>query len=376
MRKTFIFFASVAIVALSGCSSEEIANMETSVSNAIGFNLVGSNPVTRATPITSSNITTTDFDVLAFTSGQAGDINPFMGEKMDGVKVVCKGSKWDYDNPAELAYWPTEKLDFYAVNPARIENYAFYGYSIGNDKQEIYYAAADEFATADVHKNLDIMYATAFEQTKDTYGGKVKLTFKHALSQVLFRARTELESIEVEVKGVKIHNVSFSGTFSFPKKDEELSAANWVIMTINQPNSWSAYRSVNPVTVKSTTEAVWLSDQSDAFITVPQTLTKWETVPGTPVTKEQGDTKLQSYLEITCKIKQNGEYLCGSDSSYYTIYVPFGVEWKPGYRYIYTLIFGGGYDPQGNPVLTPIEFEPEVSEWTDSEIDSHFVTSE
>ena len=103
MRKTFVFFASVAIVALSGCSSEEIANMETSVSNAIGFNLVGSNPVTRATPITSSNITTTDFDVLAFTSGQAGDINPFMGEKMDGVKVVCKGSKWDYDNPAELA---------------------------------------------------------------------------------------------------------------------------------------------------------------------------------------------------------------------------------------------------------------------------------
>ena len=81
-------------------------------------------------------------------------------------------------------------------------------------------------------------------------------------------------------------------------------------------------------------------------------------------------------MGITCKIKQNGEYLCGSDSSYYTIYVPFGVEWKPGYRYIYTLIFGGGYDPQGNPVLTPIEFEPEVSEWTDSEIDSHFVTSE
>ena len=53
---------------LMGCSEEEIANVETSSRNAIGFNVLSNAAETRATPTTPSNLTRTDFDVFAFTA--------------------------------------------------------------------------------------------------------------------------------------------------------------------------------------------------------------------------------------------------------------------------------------------------------------------
>lgn len=375
MRKTFIFFASVAIVALSGCSSEEIANMETSVSNAIGFNLVGSNPVTRATPITSSNITDTDFDVFAFTSSTEHD-EPFMGtSESDGVKIVYKGNKWDYENPAELAYWPTAELDFYAVNPVSSES-PYYGYTINKDKQQIICATFDEFGNDSGEQNLDVMYATAFNQTKNTNSGKVKLEFKHALSQVLFKAKTALDLMEVEVKEIKIHNIKFSGTFTFPKKGELATCDNWNLPPIEKANNFKVRNENWEVkSVKSTTDAVWLSEEKNPMIVHPQKSEKWTPVTPGVDTKFQADTELYTYLSIQCKIKQKGIYIHGSESNYAYIYVPFEADWQPGYRYIYTMIFGGGYDKMGYPILTPIEFEAEASEWKDKELESSFVTS-
>ena len=75
----------------------------------------------------------------------------------------------------------------------------------------------------------------------------------------------------------------------------------------------------------------------------------------------------ESYLEITCKIKQAGVYVFGSESAYKTLYVPFGTTWEIGKRHIYTLIFGGGYDDQGNPILMPINFNAETSDWVETD---------
>lgn len=82
---------------LMGCSDEEIANVETSSQNAIGFNVLSNAAETRATPITNSNLTSTDFDVFAFTA----DGTAFMGKVdteygHDGVNIVYKDNKWDY----------------------------------------------------------------------------------------------------------------------------------------------------------------------------------------------------------------------------------------------------------------------------------------
>ena len=53
------------------------------------------------------------------------------------------------------------------------------------------------------------------------------------------------------------------------------------------------------------------------------------------------------------------------EEGYKTLYVPFGTSWEPGKRHIYTLIFGGGYDNQGNLFLMPINFEATVEGWND-----------
>lgn len=98
---------------------------------------------------------------------------------------------------------------------------------------------------------------------------------------------------------------------------------------------------------------------------VPQSLVAWKTNATTAKPKADADKSGETYLEITCKIKQAGVYVFGSESAYKTLYVPFGSTWEIGKRHIYTLIFGGGYDEHGQPILKPINFEAETTNWVD-----------
>ena len=92
---------------------------------------------------------------------------------------------------------------------------------------------------------------------------------------------------------------------------------------------------------------------------VPQSLTKWNVEHNIT----DADTNGESYLIINCKIKQKNDYLHGKETQYENLYVPFGTSWEPGKRYIYTLIFGGGYDDQGQQILMPINFEATTTNW-------------
>ena len=118
------------------------------------------------------------------------------------------------------------------------------------------------------------------------------------------------------------------------------------------------------ITVNGNTTATDISTSSP-MLNIPQELTT-RAVSGASKTKAGADEAKQCYLEISCKIRQSGVYLLGSASEYITIYVPFGVTWEPGKRHIYTLIFGGGYDDQGEAVLKPIEFDAETTDWSDA----------
>ena len=107
---------------LMGCSDEEIANVETSSRNAIGFNVLSNAAETRATPITNSNLTSTNFDVFAFT----GNGTAFMGTSSEdfghaGVKIVYKNGKWDYDDPNDLRYWLPRLWTFTRSIPQRLK---------------------------------------------------------------------------------------------------------------------------------------------------------------------------------------------------------------------------------------------------------------
>lgn len=368
--------AAVATVFASCSNEEELANVGKSESNAIRFAGISGLSDTRTTPIGTTNLTTTDFDVMAFMSS---DNALFMGGKHvsgvsdHGVKIVYKTSAWDYADPDQMAYWPTEgDVDFYAVSPAISNDLVLdngFAYDMISVAKTISYRMVDEYNTTGT--NHDVMYAVAKGRNKVNNGtNAVQMNFKHILSQVVFKAKTASSILEVDVENVKIHNFVQSGVFTLPAgepAEKEPTMSNW--STSPDEAVFTATVKLNAANVKTNNAVVELSDMNSPLMVIPQKLTKWSTSTGAAVSKHVADTKKECYLEISMKLKQNDSYLIGSATEYKTVYVPFdnGTGWEPGKRYIYTLIFGGGYDDQGEPILSPITFDAATTNWLDAD---------
>ena len=79
------------------------------------------------------------------------------------------------------------------------------------------------------------------------------------------------------------------------------------------------------------------------------------------------------------KLIDDGTYLFGSDTAYQTVYLPFNTihmdeyhhkeGWQPGYRYVYRIYFGGGYDAKGQLIrkgtTKGTTIDTTVEEWQD-----------
>lgn len=373
MKKVIFGTALASMALLSACSSDnELANVETAANNAIGFHVVGNKAETRANIIGADNITSTDFNVFAFTRNDDGtDGNIFMGEKANilgqkGIKIDYTKNYWDYANAADIHYWPENtELNFYAVSPGSFEDMEMagvYGWDINNNTKTISYSPFDEYAGRTEKKNLDVMYAITPKQTQKTNGGKVHFQFKHILSQVAFKAKTQLENMEVEINEIKIHNPWIKGTYTLPTTSSE--NGTWALTEPTIGDKRGAFTVVTGKNIKVTSSGADIS-VATPMLFVPQSLVAWKTNTTTAKPKADADKSGETYLEITCKIKQAGVYVFGSESAYKTLYVPFGPTWEIGKRHIYTLIFGGGYDAQGQAILMPINFDAETTNWVD-----------
>lgn len=370
--------AVVATVFASCSNEEELANVGKSESNAIRFAGISGLSDTRTTPIGTQNLISTNFDVMAFMSS---DNALFMGGKHvseasdHGVKIVYKKSAWDYDDPDKVAYWPTSgDVDFYAVSPAITDDLVLQGfaYDMTSAAKTISYSTVDEYNSEGT--NHDVMYAVTKGRNKENNGTMpVQMNFKHILSQVVFKAKTTSSILEVDVDSVKIHNFVHSGTFTLPAVPAgEPAMSDWKL----SPAAKGAYTvKLNAANVKTKNAVVNLSDMNSPLMLIPQKLTKWSPYSaGTAVSIPEADKAKKCYLEISMKLKQNDSYLIGSAAEYKTVYVPFdnAAGWEPGKRYIYTLIFGGGYDDQGEPILSPITFVAATADWADASADVNF----
>lgn len=372
MKKVIFGTALASMALLSACSSDnELANVGTTASNAIGFHVVGNKAETRANIInTTEDLKKTDFNVFAYKYNNGADGEIFMGNKENDdnhlygvrIKYETETNKWVYNDPNELRYWPTTALNFYAVNPGSTD---IFSWNFTNEKKQITYACSDEYVKNSKgeyynHKNIDAMYAVTKNQTQTNNDGFVKFNFKHILSQVVFQAKTQYANMEVEIKALSIHNFYWGGTFTIP--EGEPSQKDWAPTTISyQPKGFTAVMDES-IKVAKTDEVTNISTQGPMLF-IPQKLTEWDLKGNIDATT----TAKQSYLKITCKIKQSGAYLFGDDTTFGELYVPFGADWQPGKRYIYTLIFGGGYDALGQAILQPINFDAEVGEWKNAD---------
>lgn len=360
MNKIYLFTAAFAVMAsLSGCSDTELASIDTAQEKTpIGFHTVGSQMGSRATSINSGNITGYSFNVYAFTRNESdgSDDALFMGTEdtesgTGGVNISYQEGKWNYTTPTDLKYWPTGALNFYAVSPVSHT----YSWQISQSKKEIDYLSYDEYD--DGVPYTDVMYAIATNKSKAENGGKVQLQFRHITSQVVFKAKKQLPNMIVEIESIKLHNFMHRGTFKIPRDGSEPQQSNWSYITLptQEPNYV-----IKDATINVGIDATDISSRKPMFL-IPQKLDKWDTSHDI----NTANTNKESYLSIECKIKIGDTYHVGSESGYDNLYVPFEANWEPGKRYVYTLVFGGGYDGDGKPILQPINFEPEVQDWVE-----------
>lgn len=378
MKANYIALSAAAItLTLASCSNDELESLTNAPQNAIGFSAINSH-VSRATPITTPN-SMEKFNVYAFTS--TGN-KPFMGTA-DGDfgtsgGITIKNSayttennttqaRWEYNNSADIHYWTTEALNFYAVSPISAATELDYKWKFTGTSNEIKYTCSDEYKNDAAADNVDVMYAIAKDQLKTPNSGIVGLKFHHILSQVVFSAKTEYTNMKVEINSIKINNLKNSGTFTLPNEGA-VGEGSW-----SQSGTYHPTVTKTPIEISTTTPGATTpetkeitSATNNPLMVIPQKPTAWATSSSNAIAINS-----DTYLEISCKISQNGVYIFGAEGNdgYGTIYVPFGgdkCDWKPGKRYIYTLIFGGGYKADGSDVLTPINFTAEVESWDDS----------
>lgn len=355
MKATMCIAVGLAACVMTSCSNNEV--MEVQERNSISYNVLSQNAVSRSTAVTSSNLTTAapNFKVYGFLA--AAPKTQYVGTGGNGVKITYQTNKWDYAQASDLLYWPggSTALNFYAVNPAENDGTHFPGTGFS---EESFTADAQSFKYT-VHGSAtyqkDLMYAMKLGQSS----GQVALSFKHALSQIIFKAKVTSSALTVKVKDVVIKNLKNAGKFTFPA----LETGTGVWSELGGKTSFSL-DIPSEVTLNDPSQTKDLCAGNGPLLLIPQTSTAWTTTVGTPVTTTVADTNGHTYLQIDCEITYNGQNITFTGSN---IYVPFKAEWEPGKKYVYTLNFGGGYKLDGTPVLNPITYGASVSPWTPEE---------
>lgn len=352
-----------AVVALTACSSEEIVEPAAQSGNEITFGIV-SERATRAASIETS--TSYAFKSFFVSAGVSGSTNSYFVNdqyfKADGVNT------WKIDSKTQPHAWPSYALDFYAYANGTKDMFSYNGGS-----PELVFEV-DEDAT----KQTDLLVAYAPNSTKPEGDNRQKLVFKHALSQVVFKAKNTSENLKIVIDGVSMVKIAPSATFKYKDaytklENGKLPLDSWTNRNSDEKTYGVTFADVtlganNANGVQNLTDGTGAED--NVMLMIPQTL-------------EIAETLLDGfYFQVSCRIYNVSED--GTESLIYgdetansknvLIAPAANVVWMPGVKYIYTFNFNGsaGYDPSGNPVLSNIEFTVDVENFdlVESEIES------
>lgn len=346
-KKLFLGMAALLgmSLAFTACSNDDDPAGATVNDNAIGFSVLTNNAAgTRATAITPSNVNDEMKNFVVWGTYNSDNSKYYFGTTDKGIQFNNNAGTWDYANTSDLHYWPSEALNFYAVSP------------ISGDGLSITNTTISYTIPTDQKEQVDLMYAYTPNQTKPA-SGKAALSFKHLLSQVLFKAKSVSSTLQVEINSITIHNVV--NNFEYDNINTS-SAAEGKPSTTARSNY--AVGLASAVTVPTDGTVVDATDANGALLLRPQTLTAYTSGV---VTEDLSKT----YIEVEAKIKSGDSYLLGSASGYGKTYIGLGSTWEAGKKYVYTLVFGGkdggGVDPDGKKTLTPIGFTVSVADWGD-----------
>ena len=364
--------ASAAMSSLGSCSSDELLDgTNTLPEYAIAFNVTQQGALSRGTETNSGNFQNQikDFQVWAYfdKSATGTGVTPgglYVGDSHTiGTKVNgdTKGA-WSYDDVTKQQYWPatTAPLNFQAITP-----YAHSSFTIENTPDvsdpKLAHVTANVTVPTTVADQQDIMFAKADGQTRETNSQTVGLNFQHGMSQVVFSGKLASDKIEATVHGIEIHNLHNTGKVGYMGSNAELQAS-----VSGDASTTFAAGLVESAVVNSTSEVKVLSAADGALFMLPQTVAKWTTTAKNPVPTSEADANHNSYLKVTCTIKDKASNVVLINNG--AIYIPLEVNWQQGKKYSYTLIFGDGEngfteDGGHNQDLLQIKYSVSASDW-------------
>ena len=364
--KKFFFLAAIAGVALASCVKNEPATFENEQQITFAAPVVGLN--TKAVNEVWNNYPTdSEYDFAVWGHYYAG--GTYTG--FDDGQLYMNNVTVSYDAdlngwaPATSYYWPKNgSLTFIAYSPATVEatvgeaGIQIAGYTVQADaanQVDLLFSeraynkkSVDDYIAGSGETNMDPSV------TDDIYAG-VHLSFKHALSSILFTARTKdtYTGTTITLKEISLKNINSKGTFNQKLNDAngattaenaevwsgQTQIKNYVISGLDQIlNTEKYYPSTKGTSSPTAANGLRESD----FILLPQEFNEMYDIPTIQVTytiESPDSAPIEQVQEVP--IKHLTE------------------EWKWGYRYIYNLIIA----------LDAIYFEPYVAPWVDAATD-------
>lgn len=386
MKKLFLLAWPIALAAVS-CSNEEVVSVNNDA-NEITFTAVAEN-ATRAADAYCNAFMPADFNVWA----RVGEAQYFADVKYTRVDETtiykAEGGK--------VHFWPTSgtNVSFWAAKNHNNSGEGTFTWLGNTGTPTIKFKPA---ATAAAQH--DLLYAYTVK-SRPAYGdnanGTVAMNFRHALSQVVFKAKVSNPTIKVEIDQVKVCRIKGEGVFTYPNAvtdtnypdhangtQAETGTGTWGSYTVEDADfDTEAFTAVTIIangetknlTEETTTDDKTGRDFQKSLLLLPQVTPAWSHTPGTTdtgVDKEGAATG--AYFLVYCKIWNVSALAGGADLQLWgndataAVAIPVAINWLPGRKYIYTFNFGsnttGGFDPEtGEDVLIPISFDVKVDDF-------------
>lgn len=338
MKTKFLLGAAALATLLTACSQDEIIDSQ---KDGIRFGMTTGN-TTRALQSYCNNVKPERFNVIATNAGTT--------ERYFTTEAVQNGSNWVADG----YFWPENDLDFTAyVNAGNT-----FHWDNGQGPKFVDFQPAQDAAS-----QVDLLYAKKLGQNRQV----VNLNFRHALSQVVFKAvNNSTTGMKVTISEVEINHLNGQGTFEFPTVNTDVNYENHTDIengteTLKGQGTWTNLTGDNKYTtgdlgaieVQNTptdlTSVNHAKGADRSLILLPQEVEAWK-----PETKQDAG----AYFKMKVKFEKDGKTIYDNYA-----YIPVNISWKQGVRYIYTFTFadgnnGGWTDPTNpDPVLSAISFD-------------------
>ncbi|OUN58056.1 fimbrillin family protein [Alistipes sp. An66] len=350
MKKTLLMMAVAAGAMLTGCVKNETANGGAVSGSKISFEAPAVTGITRAALVPGEIGTGYDkgehFSVYAlyFANGtytEFGDGTLYM----DNVETAYNtgGQYWDSESVpgGQAYYWPKKgSLTFAAYSPT----------GAANDCKVAWGAAGFTFTGFTVQSepanHYDLLFSeraynkTQSETSSTTYKGGVDITFKHALSSVVFKTKLgdTYTGHTITLKNITLKNTFTKGNFNQGLVDENnavTTAAAWSGQNTENTAGYVAFNGAEVITSTAAEPA-----GAKRLIVLPQDLAHGTNNVTIDVTYSIDNGTNEIDQTATIDITDPGYNL---------------TEFEIGKRYIFTLIIG----------LDKITFSPDVDEWED-----------